>query len=65
MSNLMSSTELLEIGTFCYRLNTTRSKPLNWLLTVNKAKKAEKLQKGGELQVTCWFLQSTISIQDF
>lgn len=29
MSNLVSSTELLEIGTFCYRLNTTSCKTWN------------------------------------
>lgn len=44
MSNLMSSTELLKIGSFWYRLNIIRSKPLNWLPVVRKAKIAEELQ---------------------
>lgn len=45
MSNLMSSTELLEIGAFCYRLNMTYFKTLNyWLPMVKEAKIAEGLQ---------------------
>lgn len=43
MCNLTSSTELLKIGTFWYRLNITRNKPLNWLPVVKKAKIAEKI----------------------
>lgn len=44
MSNLVSSTELLETGTFCYRLNTTSCKTPNWLPVVKEAKLAEGLQ---------------------
>lgn len=44
ISNLVSSTELLEIGTFCYRLNTTSCKTLIWLPMVKEAKIADGLQ---------------------
>lgn len=44
VSNLVYSIELLEIGTFCYRLNMTSHKTLNWLPMVKEAKIAEGLQ---------------------